>query len=68
MNPVTHRGPAVVLLLLTAVILETLRRLTGQPKFGDVRGFVVMGGVAFAIAAAVLVGLALVFHIPLVSD
>jgi hypothetical protein len=27
MDPLSHRGPAVVLLLLTAIILEVLRRI-----------------------------------------
>ncbi len=68
MNPVTHRGPAVVLVLLTAVILEVIRRIFGVPRFGDVRGMLFWAACALAIAAGILVAIALLFHIPLLPD
>ena len=58
-----HRGALVVLLLLTAVVLEVLRRAFRRPLIGDLRGTFVMGGCALAIAAALMLGYAFVAHI-----
>ena len=58
-----HRGALVVLLLLTAVILEGLRRTLKYPRFGDVRGMLLMAGVALATAAALMSGYAFVAHV-----
>ena len=58
----SHRAALVVLLLLTAVVLEVLRRVFGYPRFGDVRGMLIAAGCALAIAAGLLLVPALLFH------
>jgi hypothetical protein len=62
MDPVSHRGPAVVLLLLTAIILEVLRRIFGLPRVGDLRGSLFMAALALAIAAGILLAFAFLSH------
>ena len=59
----SHRGPAVVVVLLTAVMLEALRRLTGYPRLGDARGLIFMGSLAFGVSAAIVLLLVLQFHV-----
>jgi hypothetical protein len=60
--------PVVALALLTALIFEVLRRIPGAPRFGNVRGTVLMAAVSAAVAAVTLLILAFVFQVWPFSD
>ena len=57
-----RRTAVVVLLLLTAIILEAVRRVTGYPRLGDVRGILIMAGASLALATGTLLALAFFLH------
>lgn len=58
----SHRGVGVVLVLMTALILEGTRRLTGYPRLGDLRGMVLMAASALAVATVGLLAFTFLFH------
>lgn len=62
MDRTSDREALAMLALVAVLVLEVLRRVFGTP-YGDVRRWLIMAGAAVAIAAALLLALAFLFHL-----